>query len=141
MAFPTASAVANRWANGMSGASEKMKAGIQAVTESPTSKAARRSDAYLQGVQRAVASGKYQAALERVTLEDWKKAAIDKGINRVASGAMEAKGKFQTFMQEFLPFLEQGVRALEAQPRGDIEQNIQRAVTMMRYNATFRRNR
>jgi hypothetical protein len=132
--------IAQRWANGMSGAGEKMRAGIQAVTVSPTSKAAARADAYLAGVQRAVASGKYRAALERVTLEDWRTAAINKGIPRVAAGATEAKGKFQSFMAEFIPFLENGLRQLDTMPRGDLETNINRAVTMMRYNATFKRS-
>lgn len=137
--MPTAQTVANSWAQGMSTAGEKIKAGVNAVTESPTAKAAARADAYMAGVQRAIASGKWQAALQAVTLQDWKTSMIDKGVTRIAAGAAAAKPKFQQFMTEFLPYLQQGVQQLQSMPRGDIEQNIQRAVTMMRWNSGFRR--
>jgi predicted transcriptional regulator len=125
----------------MANSTEKMKAGINAVTVAPTQRAAARLDAYMAGVQRAVQSGKMADALNRVTLQDWQRAAIDKGINRVAGGAAAAKPKFQSFMNEFLPFLENARRELESMPRGGLEENIQRAVTMMRKIATFRRTR
>lgn len=141
MPITTAANAANRWASGMAGAAEKIKAGVNAVTEAPTAKAARRSDAYLAGVQRALASGKYQASLERVTLQEWQKAMNDKGVMRVASGAAEAKGKFQSFMSEFLPYVENAVRELESMPRGDLEQNIARATAMMRKLSQFKRQR
>jgi hypothetical protein len=141
MGMPTAASVAQRWASGMGSAGEKMKAGVQAVTEAPTARAARRQDAYLQGVQRAVSSGKYADALNRVTLQDWQQSMLNKGINRVAAGATEGKPKFQAFMTEFLPYIAQGLSQLEAMPRGDLETNINRMVTMVRHNAQFRRNR
>lgn len=141
MAMPSPAQVAQNWSSGMGASTEKMKQGITAVTESPTAKAARRIDAQVAGVQRAAASGKTQAALERVSLEDWKRAALEKGVGRVAGGAMAAKQKFQDFMSQFLPHVEQGKRLLESTPRGDLETNINRAAIMMRHNATFRRSR
>jgi hypothetical protein len=137
--MPNAQTVANSWAQGMSTAGEKIKAGVNAVTESPTAKAAARADAYMAGVQRAIASGKWQSALQAVTLQDWKTAMNDKGVTRIAAGAAAAKPKFQQFMTEFLPYLQQGVQQLSSMPRGDIETNIQRAVSMMRWNSGFRR--
>jgi hypothetical protein len=137
----TPQAAADRWANGMANSVEKIKTGVNAVTVAPTQRAAQRLDAYLAGVQRALQSGKMQAALERVTLQDWQRAMNEKGANRVAGGAMAAKGKFQSFMSEFLPFVEQAKRELESMPRGDLEQNIARANAMMRKLATFKRTR
>lgn len=137
----TAAAAADRWASGMANSTEKIKAGVNAVTVAPTQKAAARLDAYLAGVQRAVSSGKMADSLNRVTLQDWQRAMTDKGVNRVAGGAAAAKPKFQNFMAEFLPFLDAGKRQLESMPRGGLEENIQRAVAMMRYTATFKRSR
>lgn len=141
MAMPSAQTVANNWKNGMAASGEKLRAGVNAVTESPMAKAAARSDAMLQGVQRAVASGKWQAGLQRVSLEQWKKDMLEKGAARVATGAAAATSKVQAFFQEFLPHVQAGLNSLEAMPRGGIEENIARAAAMMRHNATFRRSR
>lgn len=133
----TAQQAAANWAKGMGNAGEKIKAGVQAVTESPTAKAAARADAYLQGVQRAVTERRFQDALLRVSTQDWKDAMLNKGVNRIGSGAIAAQGDFANFMQEFLPFIQQGVNSLP--PRGGIDQNIERATQMMRYTSKFRR--
>jgi hypothetical protein len=138
MALPNATQMAANWANGMAQAGEKIRAGVQAVTEAPTAKAARRTDAMLAGLQRAIASGKVAAGLNAVSLEDWKSATLNKGIGRVAAGAAAAKPKVQNFAQQFLPHLEAGLRELDSMPRGDIETNIARATAMMRHNAKFR---
>jgi hypothetical protein len=137
----SAANIANDWANKMAASGDKIRQGVQSVTESPTEKAALATDRMVAGIQRAAAEGKIQAGLRRVTLEDWRKAMIDKGVGRVGSGAMAAKPKFQDFMGEFIPWLEAGQRALESTPRGDTETNIQRAVAMMRHNSQFRRTR
>lgn len=133
--------VAQNWANAMANSSQKLVAGVNAVTEAPTAKAARRVDAMVAGVQRAAQEGKIQRGLERVSLEDWRKAMLEKGATRVAAGAAAAKQKMQDFMADFLPHVEAGVRALDSMPRGDTETNIARAVAMMRHNATFKRTR
>lgn len=138
MPTPTAQQAAANWSRGMSNATEKIRAGIQAVTESPTAKAAQATDRYLQGVQQSVASGKMARALNAVTLQDWKNAAIEKGVNRIATGAAQAQSKFAAFMTEFLPYVTAGVAQLP--PRGTVDQNIERAVQMMRYNSKFRKS-
>jgi len=138
MPMPNAQQAAANWSRGMSNSTEKIRAGINAVTESPTAKAAQATDRYLQGVQQSVASGKLAASLNRVTLQDWKTAAIEKGVNRIAAGAAAAQSKFASFMNEFLPYLQAGVAQLP--PRGTVDQNIERAVQMMRYNSKFRKS-
>jgi len=141
MAMPTPQQATNNWASGMSSSTEKMKAGINAVTESPTAAAARNSDRYLQGIQRAVSSGKWQAGLNAVSLQDWKTSMIEKGVPRVASGAAAAKPKMLAFLQQFLPYVQAGVQQINSSnPRGDLEANIQRSAAMARYNAAFRKS-
>lgn len=140
MPMPSPAQVAQNWQRGMSNSAEKLKQGVQNVTQSPTAKAAMRIDAMVAGVQRAAASGKTAAALNAVSTEDWKKAMLEKGVPRVAAGASAAVPKFQQFMTKFLPWLQSGMSQLESMPRGDLEQNIARANTMMRHNAQFKNN-
>ena len=66
---------------------------------------------------------------------------LEKGLSRVGTGASQAMPKFADFMSEFIPHLQAGVRALETMPRGDLSQNVARAVAMMQHNARFRRRR
>lgn len=129
--------VANKWATNLAQSTQAITQGVQQVTTAPTQLAAQNLQGYLAGTQQAVASGKMQQALNKVSLSDWQNAMIQKGVPRVATGAANAKPKFQAFMQSFLPYLQQGVQQLQNQPRGTLEQNIQRAVTMMQWNANY----
>lgn len=139
MAKQSPQQIAQKWNRNLAGSTEAIKNGVAAVTVSPTEKAARQADAYAAGVAAAVASGKYQSALRKVTLDDWQKAMLTKGVSRIASGAQAAVGKVEDFLTEFLPHVEAGQRMLESMPRGDIQQNIQRAIAMIEHNAKFKR--
>ena len=139
MAMATPAQAAQAWQTGMQNSTQKITAGVNNVTVAPTQLAAAAADRMLMGIQRAVQSGKWQAGLQAVSLQDWKSAMLDKGVNRIASGAAAARGKVQAFLQAFLPYVAQGVQQMDAtMPRGDLEQNIARATFMMRYNAQFR---
>ena len=137
----TAQEIARKWQRNLSGSVESIRNGVQDVTVSPTEKAAAKADQYLIGVQSAVDSGKYQAGLRRVTLEQWKQAMLDKGVPRIASGASAGEPKFQEFMAEFLPYIESGQRMLENMPRGGLQENIARSTAMIEHLAGFRRTR
>lgn len=132
-------AIADRWAKGMGGAAETIRQGVMQVTVAPTEKAAAAAERYSMGVQRAVTNGKFQAGLRRVTLGEWQRAMVEKGANRVASGAVAAKPKMQSFMEQLMPHVEAGQRKLETMPRGDLQQNIARMITNVEHMAQFKR--
>jgi len=131
--------IARKWQRNLAGATESIRSGVNAVTVSPTEKAAQQADAYLVGVQQAVADGKFQSGLRRVSLDDWKRSFLEKGVPRIASGAAAAQPDFEQFLSEFLPHVERGKQMLESMPRGDLRQNIARAVAMIEHNSKFRR--
>lgn len=133
-------AIAEKWAQRAGAAGQAYTDGINAVTESPTAKAAARADAYQAGVMRAVATRKFQDGLMRVGVQDWKNAAIQKGAARFTTGVQHAKGKMAAFLNEFLPFLESVKAKLAAMPRGDLEQNLARMMENARAIAQFRRS-
>lgn len=139
MANMNAADVAQRWANNLGAAGQKIRDGVNAVTESPMAKAAARQDAWVQGVQRARDDGSYAAGLNSVTLAQWKDAMLNKGINRIGQGATQALPKMQQFLQSFLPYVQQGVNNLANQPRGDLSANIGRMVTMVQYLANYKK--
>ncbi len=137
----SAQVVAERWRTNLSRSGEKIKAGIEAVSESPMDKAAAASEKYVQGVQDAVASGRYQAGLRSVSLAEWKDAAINKGIARISSGATAALPKVQQFMSEFLPFVENVSNTVRAMPSSTFEDRINRMVRNAELIHEFRRSR
>lgn len=141
MAMQSAQQIAEKWSRNLGASTQAIREGVQSVTVNPMARAAERVDAYVAGIQRAVADGKYQDGLRRVSLEQWKDAMLEKGLSRVGTGASQAMPKFADFMSEFIPHLQAGVRALETMPRGDLSQNVARAVAMMQHNARFRRRR
>lgn len=118
---------AQNWVSGMQTAGAKITAGVNAVTVAPGQAAARQAAVWAQNT--AAAQNKYAKNVASVTLEEWKASVLNKGINRVASGATAAQGKMQSAMSQILPQIATIVQGLP--PRGTTDQNIQRAVAYM----------
>lgn len=130
-----ASDVAAKWANNLMGAKATIEAGVKGVTENPMQKAADNAEKYVQGVMRAKESGKYQRGLNRVTLQDWKSAMLNKGVNRLQNGVQEAKGKMTAFLTQFLPFVANVSAQVQAMPNmteNDRENRMIQNVRLMR---------
>lgn len=139
MAIISPDKAAERWSQGMQGASTKYKEGIDGVTESPMERAAANQQGYLNGVMEAVNSGKWAAGLRRTSLAQWKEAAKNVGASRLASGAMAAKPKMQAFLASFLPFLQSVTDRVKSMPASTFEERKARAIAQMDGVHQFRR--
>ena len=127
----------SKWVANLSGSTERIKAGVQRVTQSPGQKAAAQSQKWLQRV--TASQDKWKQRVGSVSLSDWQQSMIDVGVPRVAQGAQAKQNKFQAFAAEFFPYLAQGVQRIDAMPSTTLEDNINRAVAMIRHNAGFKR--
>jgi predicted component of type VI protein secretion system len=129
------SATVEKWKRNMLASVPTIKAGVMAVTVSPTEKAAQQADLYARKVQEAVDSGKYQANLRAVTLSDWQQATADKGTARINAGVSAAVPKVTQLMQQLLPFTERVKQTIAAMPKGspaDADARALAAIQMMR---------
>lgn len=135
----SAADVAKKWSRNLGAAGDSIRAGVNAVTVNPAESAIRQKDAYVNGVARAAAEGKWERGLRRNSLEDWRKAMLEKGLSRVATGANQAIPKMEAFLTEWLPYEDQLKQKLASMPRGDLQTNIARAVAAIEHNAAFRR--
>lgn len=126
-------AAAARWSQNLSAAGPKITEGVNAVQTAPGQLAARQKAVYLANVTAKV--DVWARAVAAVPLEEWRRSMIDKGVNRIATGAQGAQQKMATFLTSFLPHVDAGVRALP--PRGNLEANIGRMVAMVRHNAAY----
>ena len=113
MARVTPQQAADKWQRKLAAAGTDIANGVARVTESPTAAAARNQAGYLQGVQDAVSSGKWQAGLQRVTLQQWQQQMTQIGIPRISGGATAALPKVQAFMHDFLPYEDAGAATWE----------------------------
>jgi hypothetical protein len=127
--------IAANWASRLGASTQKIQDGVNSVTVAPGQAAARQADVWLQNTQASQA--KWKARVASVSLADWQAAMNGKGVQRIAAGATAAQPKFQAFMTQFLPYVQAGRNSLP--PRGTLDQNINRAVAMMRHNAAFKR--
>ena len=135
------STIAQKWANRMAGAGEAMKNGVQAVTVAPTEQAAAAKERWIAGIQKAATEGKFEQGLRRVSLEDWKRAMVDKGVSNMTNGARNSVGKVQAFLSEFLPYADTVSATVAALPKGTVEDSINRAATAIRMLSNFKRSR
>jgi len=118
---------------------EDMRAGVNAVTVSPTIKAAAKVDKMRSRLMEALDSGKWAAGLKRVTLDMWKDKMIKLGINRVSQGLDENKAKIEAFAADLLPYIDNGLNKINSMPDVTIEDSIQRMSAFTRYMADFKR--
>lgn len=133
MAQKDPTAVASRWAAGLSGAGQAITDGVNSVSQAPGQAAAAQKTAYLANIQ--ASADKWARNTASVTVDEWRQAMITKGVPRIAQGAQAAQPKFAQFMGKLLPYVEAGVRQLPA--RGTFEQNLNRMTAWARYMKQF----
>jgi len=137
MARLTAAEAAAKWQRNLSNSTEDIRQGIERVDTAPGAQAAKKRGKYEQGVRDNV--DKWQRNVAAVTLDEWKRKAIDVGLGRIASGAAANEGKTAAFFDEFIPHLDRGVAAVRAMPDNSLDDRINRSVAMMRHNSEFQR--
>ena len=113
---------------------------VDKVTVAPTESALAAIPKMQTNFNAAVASGKVERGLRRVSLGDWKTAMKEKGIPRISQGLDQARNKIVAFNREFYPHLERVQAQVAAMPSTTLEDNIARMVFNVRENAKFVRS-
>ncbi len=140
MAKVSASEFAEKWARRLTAASPDIQRGIQRVDTAPTEKAAAKKDKMLTNLTAAVQSGKWEAGLRRVSLGDWKKAAIEKGIPRLSAGVQGAGTRMTEFATQLLNYEDSLQSQVTSMPDLTIEDSIARMTAWTRGMAKFKRS-
>ena len=129
----SADAIAARWAQNLGASTQRIQDGVMSVTTAPGQAAAAQKSTWVQNT--TAAADKWASRTAAVTKEEWQNAMVEKGLQRIASGAQAAVPRFQTFMGRLLPYQENLRRTLP--PRGNLEANINRMVAFSRGMAKF----
>lgn len=128
---------AAKHARRLTAAIEDIRTGLGRVTESPTAKAATKQDKMLAELTRSVQSGKWAARLKSVTLEQWRTAAIEKGLPRIAAGVAGATAKMTDFGTQLFAYENTLLGKIAAMPDLTVEDAINRCSTWIREMAKF----
>lgn len=140
MAKLTPQQFTEKWQRRIQSATPDITNGINRVDTSPTQQAAAKKDKMLQNLTASVQNGKWEAGLNRVTLADWKSAAINKGVPRIAQGAAGAGAKLTNFASQLLPFQDSLASQVKSMPDLTLEDSINRMTTWVRGMAKFTRS-
>src|SRR5687767_11671829 len=132
MARVTAAEYAAKWGTRLKGASEDIRRGISKVATAPTELAARQQTVMLQKLTESVNNGTWAGQLRKVTLQDWQNAALTKGVQRISVGVDAAQPSQTAMAEQLLAAVDASVAEVNKTPRGDLEQNINRAATFAR---------
>lgn len=134
MAMPSSTDAAARWAQNFGASGQRWAQGVQGVTVAPGQLAARAKNLWAQNTAAAV--DRFAANSARVSLQEWQQTTVSKGQPRLASGAQAAQPKVEAVFAKLFPFIQNTVNSLP--PRGDIEQNINRAAQFARTMHTYK---
>ncbi len=140
MAKLTASEFAEKWQRRLQAAAPDIAKGVNRVDQAPTEKAAQKKDKMLANLTASVQSGKWENGLRRVTLGDWKKATVEKGIPRISQGVMGAGAKVTDFANQLLPYQDSLRSQIESMPDLTLEDSINRMTTFIRGMSKFKRS-
>lgn len=133
--------VAEKHARRTIAASQDLIAGVNGVTVSPTEQAAKKQDKLVQNWTEAVQSGKWARGLRSVSLDDWKRAMIEKGAPRVAAGINGARSKIEAFFAELLPYQNDLSSKIAQMPDLTLEDSIARMTAQVRGMSNFRKGK
>jgi len=130
---------ADKHARNLKNSIEDIRRGVDRVDQAPTAKAAAKSEKMLANLSEAVRSGKWAARLNAVTLDEWKRKTLDKGLGRIAAGIDSARDKQVGFAGELFAHENRLLQEVEQMPDLTIEDSINRATAWIRGMAKFRR--
>lgn len=130
-------AVLKKWTDRTAGAGEAVKAGVMAVTESPTAAAARAKDKWLANIQKSAADGTFEEGCAAVTKEAWQASMTGKGAANMATGVRDAatQSKQRKFLDQLLPYTAQvseDIKGMANMTEADADARMLAAVNKMR---------
>lgn len=133
----TPSEFAKLWETRLNAATDRIKSGVEKVTEAPGLAAAKAEDKFKLHILEAIESGRWAGEVSKVTLAEWKTAMLEKGIGRIRAGTAAALPEMEEFGKALFDHIEVGQRELEPLPSVTLDDNIERMTRFIRHMSTF----
>ena len=126
MAKLSAEQYAEKQARNLKNSLPDIRAGIERVSTAPGVAAAAAQTRMKDNLNRAIDDGRWAAKVRGVSLEEWKSAALNKGVDRIAAGIDQAYQKQVTMAGRLLAAVDSSAAKSNAMPKGTIQDSIAR---------------
>jgi len=121
----------------LKGALQDVERGVNATTVAPGTLAAAKATKMKNNIVAAIDSGRWGRRVAAVTLDDWKRQMLDKGISRIAGGIDAAGPKVEAFAAKLLAYEKSQQDAINKMPDLSLEDSISRATAWIRAMSKF----
>lgn len=132
MARVTAQEYQEKQARRLKASTEDIRKGIMRVQKAPGIAAAEAQEALITAFTEAVRSGKWAKKVAGVSLEEWQRKFMTKGVDRIAAGIDAAKDKTIASAEKLLANVDAAAAKVKAMPKGTIDDSINRMTTFAR---------
>lgn len=132
----TSADIQAKWLRNIQAATPDVQAGIARVDKAPGIAAAAQRQAWQNNT--ISAADKWERNTKAVSLQDWQ-AAATAGVQRIGQGAQAKQNKVGAHLDNFLPYLQQGMDKVAAMPKGNFQQNVARMIAMAQHNANYKK--
>ena len=132
MARVTPDQYAEDWASGLTGRTDKIRRGVDRVTQAPGQAAAAAESLMKAKLLKAIEDGTWKRMVSSVTLDEWKNAMKDLGIGRISAGVDKAKARQVAMASKLLPAVDAAAAKVRTMPKGSVEDSVNRASTFIR---------
>ena len=126
MAKLTAEQYAEKQARNLKNSLPDIRMGIERVTQAPGIAAAAAQTRMKDNLNRSIDDGRWG-----VSLEDWKSAELNKGVDRIAAGIDQAHDKEVQMAGRLLAAVDSSAQKANAMPKGTIQDSIARMTTFV----------
>jgi ElaB/YqjD/DUF883 family membrane-anchored ribosome-binding protein len=132
MARVTPQQYQEKHARRLKASSEDIRAGIDRVTEAPGQAAVQKKEKMRANINAALDDGTWERRTAAVTLQEWKTAAKEKGVGRIAAGIDAVSTKQVQMATRLLAAVDSAADQVRAMPNNNLEDSIQRMVAFTR---------
>ena len=126
MAKLTPEQYAEKQARNLKNSLPDIRMGIERVSQAPGQQAAAAQQRMKDNLHRSIDDGRWAAKVSGVSLEDWKQAALTKGVDRIAQGIDQAHNKQVIMAGRLLSAVDSSAAKVRQMPKGTIQDSIAR---------------
>lgn len=116
MAKISGSEFAEKWSRRLSGATDDIRKGVEALTEAPGKKAAEKKAKWIAKMTSPDVQAKWASNVGAVTLESWRAQVIEKGLGRISAGTEAARDKMAKFGEQLMSYQNANLPKIKAMP-------------------------
>ena len=131
MARLTPEEYASKQARNLKNSLPDIRSGIERVSTAPGASAAAAQSRMKDNLIRSIDDGRWAAKVRGVSLEEWKTAALTKGVDRIAQGIDQAHDKQVQMAGRLLAAVDSSAQKANAMPKGTIQDSIARMTTFV----------